>query len=208
MHPEILEGPQKSLLALLERAAIPPALYLAGGTALALHLGHRKSVDLDFFCSEVFETADLLTLLQRVGEFQVRRNDPGALTARVEGVEVSFIRYQYPMLDPPVKLEFGPPIAQIRDIACMKLSAIMSRGSRRDFVDLYAVSQHGHDLEEVYGWFQQKYQGILYDPYHLARSLVYFLDAEEEQMPVMLWPCRWDEVKAFFVRESQRVFSI
>lgn len=123
MHPEILEGPQKSLLALLERAAIPPALYLAGGTALALHLGHRKSVDLDFFYSEVFETADLLTLLQRAGEFQVRRNDPGALTARVEGVEVSF------------------------------------------------------------------------------------LDAEEERMPVMLWPCRWDEVKAFFVHESQRVFS-
>jgi hypothetical protein len=134
MHPEILEGPQESLLALLERAAIPPALYLASGTALAL-------------------------------------------------------------------------LAQIRDIACMKLSAIMSRGSRRDFVDLYAVCQHGHNLEEVYGWFQQKYQGILYDPYHLARSLVYFLDAEEERMPVMLWPCRWDEVKAFFVHESQRVFS-
>jgi Nucleotidyl transferase AbiEii toxin, Type IV TA system len=207
MHPEILEGPQKSLLAVLGRAGIPPALYLAGGTALALHLGHRKSVDLDFFHSEKFEAEEFLTVLQRIGEFQVRRSDPGTLTARVEGVEVSFVRYQYPMLDSPMKVEFGPPIAQVRDIACMKLSAIMARGSRRDFVDLYGVCQHGDSLEAVYGWFQQKYRGISYDPYHLARSLVYFLDAEEERMPVMLRPYRWDEVKAFFVRESQRVFG-
>lgn len=207
MHSEVLEGPQKSLLALLERAGIPPACYLAGGTALALLLGHRKSVDLDFFCSEKLEAAELLTVLQRIGDFQVRRNDPGTLTAQVEGVEVSFIRYEYPMLDSPVKSEFGPPIAQIRDIACMKLSAIMGRGSRRDFVDLYAVCAQDHSLAEVYEWFQQKYRGISYDPYHLARSLVCFLDAEEERMPVMLWPCRWDEVKAFFVRESQRVFG-
>jgi len=207
MHPEILEGPQKSLLAQLERAGIPSALYLAGGSALALHLGHRKSVDLDFFSSEMFEAEELLTLLQQVGPFQVRRNDPGTLTARVEGIEVSFIRYQYPMLDPPTKPDFGPVVAGLRDIASMKLSAIMGRGSRRDFLDLYAVYQHGHSLEEIYAWFQEKYRGISYDPYHLARSLVYFLDAEEERMPVMLWPCRWDEVKAFFIRESQRVFG-
>jgi hypothetical protein len=207
MHPEILEGPQKSLLALLGRGAIPPGFYVAGGTGLALHLGHRKSVDLDLFCPEAFEIADLLTFLRGVGEVQLRRNDPGALTARVEGVEVSFIRYQYPMLDPPVKLELGPPIAQVRDIACMKLSAIMSRGSRRDFVDLYTVCGHGHTLAQVYGWFQQKYHGISYDPYHLAKSLVYFLDAEEERMPVMLWPCHWEDVKTFFVRESQRAFG-
>lgn len=207
MHPEILDGPQKSLLAQLERGGIPSAVYLAGGTGLALHLGHRRSVDLDFFSSEVFEAEELLTVLRQIGEFQVRRNDPGTLTARVEGIEVSFIRYLYPMLDSPTKPEFAPPIAGLRDIACMKLSAIMGRGSRRDFVDLYAVCRQGHGLGEVFGWFQQKYHGITYDLYHLARSLVYFLDAEEERMPVMLWPCRWDEVKAFFTAESRRVFS-
>lgn len=164
-------------------------------------------MDLDFFSSEVFEAEELLAVLRQGGEFQVRRNDPGTLTARVEGIEVSFIRYEYAMLDAPTKPQFGPPIAGLRDIASMKLSAIMSRGSRRDFVDLYAVCRHGHSLEEVYGWFQHKYRGISYDRYHLAKSLVYFVDAEEERMPVMLWPCRWDEVKAFCIAESRRVFG-
>jgi len=207
MHPEVLEGPQKSLLALLGRGGLPPALYLAGGTALALHLGHRRSMDLDFFISQAFQGTGLLALLRRIGECQVRRNDPGTLTARLMGVEVSFIKYEYPMLDSPMAAEFGLSIAQVRDIACMKLSAIMGRGSRRDFVDLYAVCQHGHSLETVYGWFQHKFRGITYDPYHLAKSLVYFLDAEEERMPVVLWPCRWEDVKAFFVHESHRIFG-
>ena len=207
MHPEILEGPQKSLLAQLERTLSGTDFYLAGGTALALHLGHRRSVDLDFFSSESFENERLLALLRQIGEFQIRRNDPGTVTGQLEGIQVSFIQYAYPMLDPPSKPDFGPVVAGLRDIASMKLSAIMGRGSRRDFLDLYAVYQHGHSLEEIYAWFQEKYRGISYDPYHLARSLVYFLDAEEERMPVMLWPCRWDEVKAFFIRESQRVFG-
>ncbi len=207
MHPEILEGPQKSVLAQLGRALPATDFYLAGGTALALHLGHRRSVDLDFFSSGPFENEGLLLLLRRIGEFQIRRDDPGTVTGQLEGVQVSFIQYGYPMLDSPTKPDFGPLVAGVRDIAGMKLSAIMSRGSRRDFVDLYAVCQDGYGLDEVYGWFREKYRGIAYEPYHVAKSLVYFVEAEEERMPVMLWPCGWDEVKAFFIRESQRVFD-
>lgn len=207
MHPEILEGPQKSTLALLERASISPGFYLAGGTALALLLGHRRSVDLDFFSRDPFENETLMSRLQEVGEIRVERNEPGTFRGQLAGVQVSFIRYEYPLLDVPIKPEFGPRVAGIRDIASMKLSAIMGRGSRRDFVDLYAVCRHGHSLEEVYGWFQHKYRGISYDRYHLAKSLVYFVDAEKELMPVMLWPCRWEEVRQFFIRESQRAFG-
>lgn len=125
-------------------------MYLAGGTALALHLGHRRSVDLDFFSQVPLEGENLLALLGQIG---------------------------------------------------------MGRGSRRDFVDLYAVCQHGHRMDELHGWFQQKHRGISYDPYHLAKSLVYFVDAEQEPMPTMLWPCRWDEVKVFFIAESRRIFG-
>ncbi len=207
MHPEILEGSQQSTLALLDRAPIPPEFYLAGGTALALHLGHRRSADLDFFCQAPFENETLLALLRQVGEIQVERSEPGTFWGQLAGVQISFIRYDYPLLDAPTKPDFGPRVAGIRDIASMKLSAIMSRGTRRDFVDLYAVCHHGHGLEHVYRWFRQKYLGISYDPYHVIKSLVYFTDAEKEPMPVMLWPCNWDEVKAFFTAESRRVFS-
>jgi hypothetical protein len=207
MHPEILDGPQKSALALLERVPISPGIYLAGGTALALHLGHRRSVDLDFFSQEALESEGLAALLRQIGDIRIERSEPGAFRGQVAGVQISFIRYEYPLLDPPIKPDFGPRVAGIRDIASMKLAAIVGRGSRRDFVDLYAVCQHGYKMDEVHGWFEQKYRGISYDPYHLAKSLVYFVDAEKEPMPVMLWPCRWDEVEAFFIRESQRVFG-
>jgi hypothetical protein len=89
----------------------------------------------------------------------------------------------------------------------MKLSAIMGRGSRRDFVDLHAVCRKGSSLAEVYEWFQHKFAGIAYDPYHVARSLVYFVEAEAEPMPQMLEPVRWDEVKGFFLHESRRIFA-
>lgn len=207
MYPEILEGPQKSALAQLDRAPLPADFYLAGGTALALHLGHRRSVDLDFFSQGPFENEILLALLRRIGEVRVGQNEPGTFRGQLGGVQISFIRYDYPLLDALITLDFGPRVAGARDVACMKLSAIMSRGARRDFVDLYAACQVGHGLSAVWGWFEQKYRGISYDPYHLAKSLVYFVDAEKEPMPVMLWPCRWDEVKAFFIRESQRVFG-
>ena len=207
MHPEILEGPQKSALAQLDRAPLPTDFYLAGGTALALHLGHRRSVDLDFFTQGPFENETLLARLRRIGEIRVERNEPGTFRGQLGGVQIGFIRYDYSLLDAPIKPDFGPRVAGTRDIACMKLSAIMGRGTRRDFVDLYAVCRQGVSLREVYGWFQQKYAGISYDPYHLAKSLVYFVEAEKEPIPVMLHPIRWDEVQEFFLRESRGVFN-
>lgn len=207
MHPEILEGPQESVLAALKRASLPAEFYLAGGTALALHLGHRRSVDLDFFSQGPFENEQVLSILRQIGDTTVRRSEPGTLRGEVGGVQLSFIRYDYPLLGDFARPEFGPPIAGICDIASRKLSAIMSRGTRRDFVDLHAVSRRGFTLAEIYGWFQQKYAGISYDPYHVARSLVYFVEAEEEPMPQMLDPVRWDDVTEFFLRESRRVFG-
>jgi len=207
MHPEILDGPQKSALAQLERALLATDFYLAGGTALALHLGHRRSVDLDFFSQEAFQNENLLALLRRIGDIRVEQSEPGTFRGELAGVQISFIRYDYPLLDAPITPDFGPRVAGIRDIACMKLSAIMSRGTRRDFVDLYAVCRQGHGLGGVWRWFKEKYAGISYDPYHLAKSLVYFVEAEKEPMLVMLQPVDWDDLREFFLRESQRVFN-
>jgi hypothetical protein len=207
MHPEILEGPQKSVLAQLDKALRTTDFYLAGGTALALHLGHRRSVDLDFFSQGVFQNEHLRALLRRIGDIRIQQDEPGTFRGQLAGVQLSFIRYDYALLDAPIKPDFGPHVAGVRDIASMKLSAIMSRGTRRDFVDLYAVCRHGYSLEEVNRWFEQKYAGISYDPYHLAKSLVYFVDAEKEPMPEMLQAVQWDEVRQLFIHESHRAFG-
>jgi len=114
--------------------------YLAGGTALALHLGHRRSVDLDFFSADPFNQDLLVATLQALPEFSLVAKSTQTLHLNVSGTKVSFIGYSYPLLF-PLELFRGLAVADVRDIACMKLSALASRGSRRDFIDLYVAAQ-------------------------------------------------------------------
>ncbi len=126
--------------------------YLAGGTGLALQIGHRVSVDFDWFSgTHPLMGADRIRLLAALrasvpaGEdVSVVREEDGTLAVRVAGVDVSFFTYPYPVLAPPSVL-LGLPLASLADIAAMKLSAIIGRGSRKDFIDLNALL-HEHPL--------------------------------------------------------------
>jgi hypothetical protein len=86
----------------------------------------------------------------------------------------------------------------------MKVTAIASRGSKRDFVDLYAACQH-HGLPEVLRLFSRKYARAGYNSLHIIKSLTYFADAEKDPMPHMLVPLDWGDVKKFFEREVLRL---
>jgi len=116
--------------------------YLAGGTALALQIGHRISTDLDWFTTTrrllPLERADICLSLQQGGNFEVVSEQNGALFTRLLGVEVSFLYQPHPLLQPPVVYR-GLNLASPTDIGLMKLAAINSRGSRRDFIDLYCL---------------------------------------------------------------------
>jgi hypothetical protein len=125
------------------------------------------------------------------------------LHAVVQGVKVSFLGYAYPLLFSLRKF-LGVQVADPRDIACMKLSAIASRGTKRDFVDLYAAAREVR-LRELLDLFQQKYARTRYNTVHLLKSLVYFADAEMDPMPDLLARLSWDEIKGFFVREVPRL---
>jgi hypothetical protein len=169
--------------------------YLAGGTALALHLGHRVSQDLDFFSSS-FAAPDALAadLDRAIPELQVGLVDRRTLYATVRGVQLSFFGYEYPLLESPVPAEEGmPPIAAVADIAAMKLSAIASRGSRKDFVDLWCIVRTGRALRELLGLFSRKFRTR--DIGHLVRSLTYFDDAEAEPPLRLLVDAPWHCVK-------------
>ena len=80
----------------------------------------------------------------------------------------------------------------------MKISAISSRGSKKDFIDLFFVCQQGISLEEMLKLFERKYKDIDYNMVHILKSLLYFEDAEKEPMPKMIIPTKWEEVKNFF----------
>ncbi len=207
MFREILTEPQQAVLGLLSRIPEVRSFYLAGGTALALFLGHRRSGDFDFFRANEFAPQDLLTPLRNTGEIQVLQEAAGTLTVTLRGVPTSFFHYAYPLLRPLRESPWGIALSDPDDIAAMKLSALAGRGSRRDFVDLYFYARDVAPLQSAMERFREKYRGIRVDPYHLLRSLTFFDDAEAEAMPDLLIWVTWDEIKAFFRAEATRLFQ-
>lgn len=185
--------------------AIPAAapFYLAGGTGLALHLGHRRSVDLDFFLGEDFDVETVLQKIQRLEDFSLVSKSPGTIYANVRETKVSFIAYAYPVLFPFTQF-LGANVADPRDIACMKISAMASRGTKRDFVDLYVLAQR-YGLDQILAWFKTKFAQTNYSMVHVLKSLAYFEEAEQDPMPDMLAPLSWDEVKRLFTSEAARL---
>ena len=206
MHNKVLPRRSRKLLASLEalNSAELEGWTLAGGTGLALLLGHRLSEDFDFFRVDAMNADRLYRVLRRTGPVETLQREGGTLTVLLGGIKVSFFSVLDPFLFAGQSYSFFQ-VADVRDIALMKLAAISSRGSRKDFVDLYTILRGGLALEECFGWLPRKYGKGRMNVYHVLKSLVYFEDAEREPMPRMLEPFDWRECKAFFVREAHAI---
>jgi hypothetical protein len=202
-HSETVDAGVERTLRDLHSVPILKSFYLAGGTGLALRLGHRLSVDLDFFLGEDFNEDYVLQKLRHLEGFTTISKEPGTIYANIRKTKVSFIAYAYPILF-PFQPFLGVNVADPRDIGCMKISAIASRGTKRDFVDLYRLAQE-HDLKQLLGWFSMKFSQTNYSMPHILKSLCYFEEAEQDPMPHMLMPLSWEEVKQFFARQAPRL---
>jgi hypothetical protein len=205
-HREVLSPRQERSLARLGPGATERGFYLAGGTAIALHLGHRRSVDFDWFLGEAM--GDPLRLARDIEArgvpLAVARTARGTLDGRVSGVPVSFLEYRYPLLAPLVEWRAARcQLAALRDLATMKLSAIAQRGAKKDFVDLYALLRSRHTLEEMLADYQARF--AVADRVHLLYALSYFDDADRERLPKMLWKVDWRTMKAA-IREAVKAF--
>ena len=178
--------------------------YLAGGTALALLIGHRISVDLDFFTEKEFDENRTANSLSNIKEFKELRKDWRTILGKINKTSVSLFYYKYPLIEKPHTFEEIQIIGK-RDLAAMKLHAIEERGTRRDFIDLFFIA-NDYSLDEIIELYDQKY-GVLDDHlYSIVRALNYFEDAERElSMPKMLVDVSWEDVKRFFKRESLRL---
>jgi predicted nucleotidyltransferase component of viral defense system len=171
-------------------------LYLGGGTALAIYLGHRVSVDLDWFTENPLP--DPLIFAQELKDHGipvvVSQVDRGTLHGTVRGIRVSFLEYRYPLLASANHWpEFHCLLASLDDIACMKLSAIAQRGSKKDFIDLHAILNTGNNLGEVLDLYKKRYE--VEDIGHVLYGLAYFDDADRETTPKMLWDVQWETVR-------------
>lgn len=205
MHEKILPGGTALALRKLGKSGALARAYLAGGTAIALQLGHRISHDLDFFTPVEFPEESTIAALEALG-LRTEERHRQTIIGTFEDVHFSYFLLPYPLLFDPI-LHENLRIAHLDDCAAMKFEAIGSRGTQRDFVDLHAIMIHRQltipDLLEMH---QKKYGDKHNTRAHNVRSLTYFAEAETEQArPLeLLQPIDWEEVKEFFRREVEK----
>src|SRR3972149_3683694 len=204
MHAGTLPVNAQNALAKLGKSNIFTESYLAGGSALALHLGHRISVDLDFYTQKKILAKDLPVQLARIGKFTVSLLEPPhTILGEFEGTKLSLFRYDYPMIG-KFSIFKNIKIAGVEDIAAMKLSAISGRATKRDYIDLYFITQK-FTVETMIDLYVKKFGDTGNNLYVIIKALGFFEDAKEDNMPAMIKPVKWAEVQDFFAKESLRL---
>lgn len=185
--------------------------YLAGGTGVALQLGHRTSLDLDLFSEAnrlTFEERQHLMMAlkayAKTGSFQVALETEGTLTLILQETSVSFFHYPYLLVSPLIPLIGRLHMATLEDIGLMKIAAIIGRGRKRDFVDLYFITRQV-PLARLMELGAAKFPHVRDFAAQAARALVYFADADKERMLRMRKRVTWQMVKRYFEGEVRRL---
>lgn len=206
MYPESINAKTRLVLEKIKKSRLAQNFYLAGGTALAIQLGHRESIDLDFFCREEFSNSKLKEKLSKIGDYFLTSEEEGTLHGTLDDVKLSFLKYNYAQLYPLLEFE-GIKLADLRDIAAMKIDAISSRGSKKDFLDLYFLLEK-YSLAELIAFFEKKFKGIYYNKLHILKSITFFTEAENDPASVMLKNANWETVKRKIEAESKNCLSL
>jgi hypothetical protein len=176
--------------------------YLAGGTALALQVGHRRSFDLDFFLPN--DDFRLTSVLKHFKSPNWKTNiaKEGTIYGEFFDIKISFIAYPFFIFKhKPIWYE-NIRILTPRDIAVMKIIAISQRGRKRDFFDLYWCVKNLEPLKQLVQRLKIQYPTVAHNYYHILKSLAYFADAEADPMPKIFFDATWNGVKKFFQKEA------
>ena len=187
------------LLKLLMEEPLLEHFHLAGGTALALRFGHRRSVDIDLFTGSEFDASALANQLTdefKAQEIVIEKNTVRGL---IDGIKIDLIAHRYNQLQPVENIE-GIRILSNQDIAAMKLNAIANRGSKKDFWD-YAKLLTCFTREQMLSLYAQKYPNS--SLWNDEKSLSYFDDAEFDPDPIDLESLDWEQVK-LQIKQSNR----
>ena len=203
MHEECFPEKGWEVLATLKPILLKHAAVLAGGTALALHIGHRVSLDLDFFTASAFDLESVISAIRRTGQnFHILAEGEEHLVMDIEGVKFSLFRYEYPFLDKPARHQ-GVNIASILDIAAMKIIAISQRGTKRDFVDMYFILQN-IPFYKVAEHMVRRFGKERVNPVLIGKALTYFADADSNPEPEYIKKVKWEKIRTFFKQHAKQ----
>lgn len=206
-HWEVVPPLLRELLVEIGQEPFSRRFYLAGGTALALRLGHRVSVDLDFF-SETDELlddsrAEIVAALRKWRVVRVLEDVVGNLLLEIEGYRVGFFGYGYPLLEPPDEV-VGVRVGSLADMGLMKLDAIADRGARKDFYDTYFISRQ-IPLDRLLAQSPIKYPYVRGFGMMVLEGMVDFDRADQDAPVETIPPVAWEAIKEFFVQELRRI---
>lgn len=206
MYLEALKSKQKEVF---EKLRSFPEFYLAGGTALALQIGHRISIDFDLFSKEDI-TPNLLKKVKRVfkeAKIELLLRHSEQLSVKANGVRMDFVKYQFPLILKPLEFK-GVKLAQTAEIAAMKAYALNYRGTLKDYIDLYFVLKEKHNtLMEIQKIAEKKYRGE-FNFRLLLEQLIYLTDIkkeEGEEIEFLKEKVSEEEMKKFFEKEIAKM---
>ena len=197
LHLETIEPNTLELLRKLQSLPLFKHSRLVGGTALALQLGHRKSVDLDLFGTIEASPEDIQEVCREAGELEISKTSKNINIYWIDGIKVDCVNYPYKWLDDCRVLD-GVRLASVNDIAAMKISAIINRGTKKDFIDLHFLLQK-MSLSHILDLYDHKYPDG--SRFIAIKSLTYFEDAEDDPMPFMFNDITWNDVKVSIITE-------
>ena len=194
---------------LIQQLQIVPELshfYLVGDTALALQLGHRNSIDIDFFTQNNFTVTEIEAALKGGHSFTTTLAKNNTILSVVDNVKTDFIKHDYPLIHPPTTEE-GIKYVGKEDIAGMKIHAIIQSGKRlKDFIDIYFLLEH-FSMNQLIKFFSKKY--TYSNPIIALKAMTYFDDIDEDiDPPKLLAPLPLAAIKKRILNATQKPYSI
>lgn len=206
LHTETVDPSTLELLIKIQQKEYLNGFYLVGGTALALLMGHRKSVDIDLFSNEGFDVGQMLESLSADFAFNLFFSANNTIKGSIEQVQIDIIAHRYPLIGEPIRLG-NITMLSVEDIIAMKLNAISVSGQRvKDFIDIYYLLNK-YSVEEMIGFYKKKYSH--YNEVNALKSLCWFEDVDLSDWPILLKSpnLQWTTVKAKIKTATQKFLT-
>lgn len=197
LHYEIVDPRTLELLNKLMEIDVFKSLRLVGGTSLALQIGHRHSVDLDLFGELDLDEIGLRKSIKHLGTVIQLKKSQNINLFLINEIKIDLVNYPFPWLEESI-IDNNIRLAGIKDIAAMKIGAIIGRGTKKDFIDIYYLLRY-FSLKEILSLYNHKYNDA--SEILALKSLSYFEDANKDEDCVMMKPIIWKDVKTAIKKE-------
>ena len=205
MHKEILTREQIDLLPLIK--FFSKQFYLVGGTAIALHIGHRRSIDFDLFHAKPLKRKRIKTTIED-HHFKIEKilkQNEEEFTMIINSVKLTFFHYPFP-IPHPIRFEKIITLPELLDLAAMKAYALGKRAKWKDYVDLYVILKTYYSLQDVSGRAKELFEDLFSEKL-FRQQLCYFQDIDHtEQVEFVGTEISGSEVKEFLTEVALTPF--